>query len=83
MVLTYRKSQSDSRPALIDETSSKYTVSLHKNIEEKQGTNEDGSTYTYFEYDEAVLTKVEYMMYQESVENQLAIAELAEAIFTE
>ena len=83
MVPIYKKAQSDTRPEVLDTTSSKYTVSMRKNIEEKQGTNEDGSTYTYFEYDEAVLTNVEYMMYNESIENQLAIAELAEAIFSE
>jgi len=84
MNIQYNKSQSDTRPVEVDTESSKVSVYLRKNIEEKTVkdpvTDEDR---TYFEYDEAILTKNEYALYQETVETQLAIAELAEAIFAE
>ena len=81
MVLQYKKSESHERPAELDTTSSKESVYIRKNIQEKTRTDEMTETsYTYCEYDEAVLTKTEYLLYQESQENQLAIAELAEAL---
>lgn len=61
MKLKYKKSQSSIYPELIDTTSSKTSVYLRKNIVEK--VNSDDSETTYYEYDEAKLTKKEYEQY--------------------
>lgn len=64
MTLNYKKSESSVYPDLIDTTSSKTTVYLRKNAEEKQRTDEiTGETYTYYEYDEAKVPKPEYEEY--------------------
>lgn len=63
MDLNYRKSQSSVYPELIDTTSSKKYVYLRENVVEKQSEGMDGETYTYYEYDEAKLTKEEYEQY--------------------
>lgn len=62
MQITYIKSQSSVRPELIDTTSSKKYVYLRQNVvEHSNGINEE--TYTYYEYEEAKLTKVQYEQY--------------------
>ena len=64
MILNYVKSQSSIKPELIDTTSSKTTVYLRKNIVEVEKTNEsDNTSTTFYEYDEAKLTKQEYQEY--------------------
>ena len=64
MILNYVKSQSTIKPELIDTTSSKTTVYLRKNIVEVEKTNEsDNTSTTFYEYDEAKLTKQEYQEY--------------------
>ena len=64
MILNYTKSQSSIKPELIDTTSSKTTVYLRKNIVEIEKTNEsDNTSTTFYEYDEAKLTKQEYQEY--------------------
>lgn len=88
MNITYRKSHSSVYPELLDTTSSKTSVYIRKNVEEK--TEEDptsGETRTVFEYDEACLSKAEYALYlvsekagADNVDCQLAIAELAETM---
>lgn len=73
MVLNYVKSQSSVYPELIDTISSKKVVYLRKNITEVTTTDEmTGKEYTYFEYDEAKLTKAEY----EDYNTGLAIADI-------
>ncbi len=68
MILTYKKSESNISPPLIDTTSSKKVVYLRQNIVEKQRTDElTGETYTYYEYDEAKVPKAEY---QEHLQQQ-------------
>lgn len=57
------KSQSSVYPELIDASSSKKYVYLRQNVVEMQSDNTDGETYTYYEYDEAKLTKEEYEQY--------------------
>ena len=57
------KSQSSVYPILIDTTSSKKYVYLRENVIEIESDNTDGETYTYYEYDEAKLTKEEYEQY--------------------
>lgn len=64
MILNYVKSQSSIKPELIDTTSSKTTVYLRKNIIEVEKTNEsDNTSTTFYEYEEAKLTKQEYQEY--------------------
>ena len=69
MKLNYIKSQSSVKPDLIDTTSSKTTVYIRKNIIEKERMDkETGDSTTYYEYDEAKLTKEEYQEYLKELE---------------
>ena len=64
MILNYVKSQSSVKPELIDTTSSKTTVYIRQNIVEVEKTNEsDNISTTFYEYEEAKLTKQEYQEY--------------------
>ena len=64
MILNYVKSQSSVKPDLIDTTSSKTTVYIRQNIVEVEKTNESNNTSTtFYEYEEAKLTKKEYDQY--------------------
>lgn len=66
MTLNYRKSESTISPPLIDTTSSKKVVYIRKDVVEKQWTDElTGEAYTYYEYDEAKVSKAEYERYQQ------------------
>ena len=69
MKLNYIKSQSSVKPDLVDTTSSKTTVYLRKNIIEVEKTNEnDDTSTTFYEYDEAKLSKEEYQEYLKELE---------------
>ena len=73
MILNYVKSQSSVKPELIDTTSSKTTVYLRKNIieVERNNMNDDSSaSTTFYEYDEAKLSKEEYQEYLKELENE-------------
>ena len=64
MILNYVKSQSSVKPELIDTTSSKTTVYIRQNIVEVEKNNEsDNTSTTFYEYEEAKLTKEEYNQY--------------------
>ena len=64
MILNYVKSQSSIKPELIDTTSSKTSVYIRQNIIEVEKTNEsDNTSTTFYEYEEAKLTKQEYQEY--------------------
>ena len=63
MNLYFRKSKSAVKPELIDTTSSKKVVYIRQNIVE---TAIDDTTY--YEYDEAKLTKAEYQEYLKELE---------------
>lgn len=64
MKLNYIKSQSSNKPDLIDTTSSKKYVYLRQNVVEINSKDEQsGEGRSYFEYDEAKLTKSEYEEY--------------------
>lgn len=68
MQLIYVKSQSSVKPELVDTTSSKSTVYLRKNIVEVEKTNEnDDTSTTFYEYDEAKLSKEEYQEYLKEI----------------
>lgn len=69
MKLNYVKSSSSVKPDLIDTTSSKTTVYVRQNIVENQRTDEmSGETSTFYEYQEAKLTKEEYQEYLKELE---------------
>ena len=69
MKLNYVKSSSSVKPDLIDTTSSKTTVYIRQNIVENQRTDEmSGETSTFYEYQEAKLTKEEYQEYLKELE---------------
>lgn len=64
MIINYKTVQSNVKPELIDDTSSKRMVYLRRNIVssiEKDGN--DGSATTIYTYEEAKLTKEEYDKY--------------------
>lgn len=63
MKLNYVKSQSTVRPDLVDSSSSKKYVYIRQNVVEMQSEGIDRETYTYYEYEEAKLTKEEYEQY--------------------
>lgn len=63
MKLTFYKSHSTVKPELLDTTSSKKVVYIRQNITEAQ---KDGNTF--YEYDEAKLTKSEYQKYLKELE---------------
>lgn len=63
MTIQYVKSQSCIYPMSPDTTSSKKFVYIRDNITEVETTTENGEPYTYYEYDEAKLTKEEYEQY--------------------
>lgn len=64
MVLHFYKSQSTVMPDLLDTTSSKKVVYIRQNVVEKDEIDElTGENHTYYEYEEAKLTKAEYEQY--------------------
>ena len=63
MNLYFKKSQSTVKPELVDTTSSKKVVYIRQNI---VGTVVDETTF--YEYDEAKLTKAEYAEYLKELE---------------
>lgn len=66
--MNWYKSESTVRPDEVDTTSSKTTIYLRRNIAEKQrGSEIDGNMQTYYEYDEARLTKREYEEYLKGI----------------
>ena len=68
MKLNYIKSQSSIKPDLIDTTSSKKYVYLRQNVVEVNSKDEQsGEDRSYFEYDEAKLTKSEYEQYLKEI----------------
>ena len=69
MNLNYIKSHSSIKPELVDTTSSKTTVYLRNNIIETETVDENTDTSTtFYEYDEAKLTKEEYQEYLKELE---------------
>ena len=70
MTLNFYKSESNVKPELLDTTSSKKVVYIRQNVVELEKTDENtGETYTYYEYEEAKLTKEEYEKYKEELSN--------------
>lgn len=68
MKLNYKKSQSNVRPDLVDDYSSKTTVYIRRNIIEKSVEDKiREESRTVYEYDEAKLTKEEYEQYLKEI----------------
>lgn len=68
-MMEWIKSESTVMPEAVDTTSSKTMVYLRRGIKEKQRTDEiSGETMTYYEYEEAKLTHVEYEEYLQVAE---------------
>lgn len=68
--MNWYKSESTVRPDEVDTTSSNKVVYLRRNIVEKQRDDKVSSenVTTYYEYDEAKLTKEEYEKYLKSLD---------------
>lgn len=67
--MNWIKSESTVMPEAVDTTSSKTMVYLRRGIEEKQRTDEEsGYTMTYYEYEEAKMTRDEYEEYLQVAE---------------
>ena len=73
MKLNFKKSQSSVYPELIDTTSSKKYVYIRQNVVEKESEGIDGGKHTYYEYDEAKLTKEEYKQYIQEMNSEEAL----------
>ena len=67
MNLGWYRSESKVRPLEVDTTTSKKYIYLRTNIEEVQMRNDDGESYTIFNYDEAKLTPEEYEIYLKEI----------------
>ena len=87
MVLTFKKVYSNEEPQEIDNTSSPTVTYINKNIELVTKKDIEGNEYQEWEYDSAILTKEEYVMYQieqdssnANLGTEVAIAELAETV---
>ena len=65
MKLKFYKSSSSAKPEFVDTTSSKKVVYIHQNIVEVQKDDT-----TFYEYDEAKLTKDEYKEYLDEMKAQ-------------
>lgn len=62
--LKYVRSESTAYPKLLDTESSKTTVWIRRNVKEEQRKDEmSGETYTYYVYEEAKLSKNDYIKY--------------------
>lgn len=61
--LNYYKSESDTMPDEIDTVSSPTTVYLRRNIRTEERTDDMGEKRTVYVYDEAKVSKTEYMDY--------------------
>ena len=84
MTLKFHKAHSSESPVLKDETSSKTSVYIRKNVVQNEITDEEtGETRIEYEYDEAILSKDEYARYQDNLETLELIAELTAALLGE
>lgn len=89
MNLQYHRSESTVKPPELDTTSSKYSVYLRKNFKEiyvkQDPMDEESPEQLMYVYEEAVISKEDYKLYESECENSdehddmdLAITELAE-----
>ena len=74
------KSESTSRPELINTTSSKVYVYVRKNIEEVEREDEQGNTYIVYVYDETKIPKEVYSIFEGQMIADSRIADIEEVI---
>lgn len=79
MIANWHKSYSNIEPPKIDNTSSQYYVYIRKNIELIETESEMGKEQIY-QYDELILPKEVYPVYEKEIENEGRISDLEEAI---
>lgn len=63
MQVNWKYTESTDRPLEVDTVSSPTSVYLAKDIVEKRRDGVDGELITYFEYQSAILSHVEYLAY--------------------
>ena len=61
--------ESNNRPEIVDETSSKKYVYARRNIEQRERQDESGRTETYYAWEEMKIPKEDYPIYQLEVQN--------------
>lgn len=69
--------ESNTRPATIDETSSKKYVYVRRNIEQRERTGETGETETYWAWEEQKIPKGDYLIYKIEMQNAANLDYLA------
>ena len=75
------KSESTARPEIVDSTSSKVYVYVHKNIEEVEREDEQtGNKYIVYVYDETKIPKEVYSIFEEQMQADLRLADIEEVI---
>ena len=77
MIYKYREGTQAEKPKEIDAISSAKVVYVRKNIREVEKEDLDGSTYTVWGYDEAEMSKEDFVAYSQalSLEKQAAMDE--------
>ena len=75
------KSESTTRPEIVDSTSSKVYVYVRKNIEEVEREDEQtGNTYIVYVYDETKIPKEVYSIFEGQMIADSRIADIEEVI---
>ena len=85
--MNWKKAESRTAPEALDKKTSRAFNYVRRNIKEVERKDEDGTTYTMFEYEELVVPKADWELFEtvtdstgrlDDVEN--ALVELAEII---
>ena len=75
------KTESNTRPTIIDTESSKKWVYVRKNIEEHEREDETtGIKETFYSFEESKIPKDVWLIFQKTVESDERIADLEEAV---
>lgn len=67
-------------PQLIDTTSSKKWVYVRKNVKEESRTDEAGGHYTVWTFDETMIPKDVYSIFESQVNDEARLADIEEVI---
>lgn len=76
MILNFYYSESFTKPLELDETSSKKVVYFRKNISEVEKQNDDSSISKIYTYQEAKVSKEDYVLYKDEILKDIEISEL-------
>ena len=74
------KSESSTKPSLIDANSSRVYVYVRKNINTETCIDEDGSSYTVYIYDEIKIPKEVYEIFKKESENEIRITDVEDVL---